>query len=211
MPFKIEVLSLLDRRDPLVERIGAANTIVNDEGVLTGFNTDAEGAVRALEETMGPVAGRRCLVLGAGGAARAVAFGLADRGAKLSVANRSEEKIAPLAKGLGAEVVDWTIAATTDLGFDALVNATSAGMDRGHGPEDSPVAPGAIRPGMVVMDIVYKPVRTSLLEIAGDHGARCVHGGRMLLFQAARQLELYTGKTAPLDAMDRALRHAIGS
>ncbi|NUP13946.1 MAG: shikimate dehydrogenase [Polyangiaceae bacterium] len=210
MPFKIEILPLLDRLDPLAKSIGASNTIVNEDGVLVGHNTDAEGAARALEESVGSLSGKRCLVLGAGGAARAVVFGLVARGAGVSVANRSADKAAELASAAGAEVVNWADATSRDTAVDVLVNATSAGMDQGGGPTDAPVGDGAFRPGLVVMDIVYKPIATRLLERAKARGATTVHGGRMLLYQAARQFELYTGKAAPLEAMDRALRASIG-
>ena len=209
MPFKIEVFGLVDRVDALAERIGACNTIVNEDGTLVGHNTDAEGAARALEEAGVDLRGARCLVLGAGGAARAVAFGVAARGAKVAIANRTRSKADDLARAVGADVVDWQLATRSNPGFDVVVQATSAGMDKGSGPEESPLEAGALGAGLVVMDIVYKPVETKLLALARASGARAIHGGRMLLYQAARQFELYTGLGAPLAAMDAALRAAI--
>lgn len=209
MPFKIDVLPLLDRLDPLAARIGASNTIVNEDGVLTGHNTDAEGAARALEEAIGSLAGARCVVLGSGGAARAVVNGLIARGAKVSIANRTREGAEALATASGATVVAWEERATV-VAADVVVNATSAGMDLGSGATESPLQGASIPSSVTVMDIVYKPIETRLLAQARAAGARVVDGGRMLLFQAASQFELYTGQPAPLGAMDAALRAAIG-
>ena len=208
MPFKIEVLPLLDSIDPQALRIGAVNTIVNDAGALRGHNTDATGAVRALEEIR-ELAGARCLVLGAGGAARAVVNGIADRGGHVSIANRDEAKARALAQSVGASVVDWASLTREARRFEIVVNATSVGMDVG-GPTESPLDEQSIGPGQVVMDIVYKPIETALVKATRRAGATPVHGGRMLLHQAARQFELYTGRTAPLEAMDAALTASIG-
>jgi shikimate dehydrogenase len=209
MPFKRAILPWLDRMDPLSARIDAVNTVVNEDGVLTGHNTDAVGAVRALQEAM-EVAGRRICVIGAGGAARAAAFGLADAGARLHLVNRTPQKAAELASTLGR--ASATSAGLDDLSladFDALVNASSAGMAEYGAP--SPVDPAELRPDLVVMDIVYKPMQTELLQAAASAGASTIHGGRMLLHQACRQFELYTGRAAPLAAMDAALQAAIQS
>ncbi len=209
MPFKIDVLPLLDRLDPLAKRIGAANTIVNDDGELTGHNTDAEGAARALEEAIGPLGGKRCTVLGAGGAARAVVHGLIARGAVVTLSNRTPASAEALAAETGIGVIDWSERAGA--GTDVIVNATSAGMDTGAGPTQSPLAGTKIAADVTVMDIVYKPIETELIAQARSAGARVVAGGRMLLYQAASQFELYTGQKAPIEAMDRALRAAIGA
>jgi len=203
MPFKLEVLPLLDRLDAVAAKIGAVNTIVNDDGVLTGFNTDAEGAARALEEALGDLDGARVVVLGAGGAARAVVHGLAARGAEVLVANRTQPAAEALARAAGGRAIDWTERAAAG---DIIVNATSAGMDTGDGPGPSPLDGAVIRPDTTVMDIVYKPVETRLLAQARGAGARAIDGTRMLLHQAARQFELYTGAQAPLAEMDAALR-----
>ena len=212
MPFKLLVMGHLDRLDPLAEQIGAVNTVVNEGGTLTGYNTDAWGAVEALREVL-PVAGARVLVVGAGGAARAVVFGLVHAGAIVHVCNRTPEKAEELAAHVGGGARSaGALEALTDLeAFDAVVNASSLGMATGS--ESSPAGPiarSALRPGLVVMDIVYKPIRTRLLDDAGAAGATTVHGGRMLLHQACRQFELYTGRTAPREVMDGALRGQLG-
>ena len=201
-----QFLARVDALDPLAARIGAVNTVVNDEGRLTGYNTDAIGAARALEEVR-PLAGARLLLLGAGGAARAVAHAARDRGALVTVANRSAEKARELAESCGATTADFA-EATRAGDYDVVVNATSMGM-REVDPA-SPVPEPAIRPGQVVMDIVYKPIATELVQAARRRGATAVHGGRMLLHQAAGQFELYTGVAAPLEAMEAALFEQIG-
>jgi shikimate dehydrogenase len=204
-PHKQAVMPLLDSLDPLAARIGAVNTVVNDDGRLVGHNTDGRGALRALEETL-ELAGKRVLLLGAGGAARAIAHTLAGRGVRLSVANRDRAKGDRLASECGAIGVDFEeVSRACD--YDVVVNATTLGM--GDVDPSSPVPAGALRRGQVVMDIVYKPLETRLLQEARRAGARVIHGGRMLLHQAALQFELYTGQTAPLEAMDEALRLQI--
>jgi shikimate dehydrogenase len=211
MPFKVQVMPLLDHIDDLASRIGAVNTIVNDAGVLMGYNTDAWGASRALQEVT-TLPGKQALVIGAGGAARAVVHAFMQAGMAVHIVNRTRDKAAALASHVGghhpeARVTHGGLDDLRDLsGFQVLVNCSSAGMD-GYGP--SPVPLESVHPDLVVMDIVYKPIRTQLLREAEARGARTVHGGRMLLHQACRQFELYTGRPAPMDAMDAALRTAI--
>jgi len=205
MPFKLSIMPLLDALDPLAERIGAVNTVLNDDGELRGHNTDWVGAARALEEVR-PLAGARVLLLGAGGAARAIAFGLSEHGARLTIVNRSDDKGAALAEEVGAAHRAWN--ARNELtDFDVLLNGSSCGM--AGVSENSPVDAAALRHELVVMDIVYKPLETQLLRDAETCGCVVVHGGRMLLHQAARQFELYTGRDAPLESMDAALREQI--
>lgn len=209
MPFKIEVLPLLDRVDPLAARIGAVNTIVNQDGTLVGHNTDAAGAVLALREALSSLSGRSVLVLGAGGAARAVAHGLAAEGARVSSANRTDARAVELAATVpGSAHVSWHEVQRDPARFEVIVNASSAGMDGGGGL-GSPLPLGALRPGQVVMDIVYRPIETELVRDARACGATVVHGGRMLLHQAARQFELYTEVAAPLEAMATALERGL--
>ncbi|WP_408022416.1 shikimate dehydrogenase [Sorangium sp. Soce836] len=206
MPYKQAVIPLLDEIDPTAARIGAVNTIVNDGGRLRGYNTDWIGAARALEEAA-QLGGARVLLLGAGGAARAVAFGLAERGARVTIANRDLEKARQLAAAVGGTAVPLDERALTP-DHDVLVNATSRGM--AEVDPRSPVPEEALREGLLVMDIVYKPMITALVEAARRRGATAVHGGRMLLHQAAEQFRLYTGREPPLDAMDEALRAQLG-
>jgi shikimate dehydrogenase len=207
MPFKLEVMPHLDKLDPLAERIGAVNTIVNDAGVLTGYNTDAHGAATALADRL-RIDGSRVMVVGAGGAARAVAYALRDKGAQIHLVNRTPERAEALANAVGGTSGGLADLARLD-DFDALVNASSAGMKE-YG-DALPIPESAIRAGLVVMDIVYKPLKTPLLELAARRGATTIDGARMLLHQAARQFALYTLARAPLEIMDAALRKKIAS
>jgi len=214
-PFKQAVIPLLDALDPIAEQIGAVNTIVGSNGRLVGHNTDWIGAVRALEET-GALSGTSVLLLGAGGAARAIAFGLRERGARVTIANRTFDKAAALAAATGARAATWD--ETNRLGdYDVVLNATTLGQEGVHERasaiplDDASFPHGSIRAGQIVMDIVYKPLQTPLLAAARSRGAIAVHGGRMLLHQASAQFELYTSHPAPREAMDEALRAAIGA
>ena len=205
-PFKEQIIPLLDALDPVAVRIGAVNTVVNDAGRLVGHNTDWVGATRALEEVR-PLSGARVLLLGAGGAARAIAFGLRERGALTTLANRDPVRAERLASATGAKAIPFDAATSTAGNYDVIINATSIGQAPAGGV---PLPDTAIRPGQVVMDIVYKPLRTPFVVAAAARGAVVVHGGRMLLHQAAAQFELYTGQAAPLEAMEGALRATIG-
>ncbi len=210
MPFKLSVIPLLDRLDPVARRIGAVNTIVNDDGQLVGHNTDAWGAAHALSEAL-ELEGKSVVVLGAGGAARAAVFAFCEAKMRVHLANRTLEKARELARAAAREGFSITVSDLGDLAShrpDAIVNCTSATMDE-YGAE-SLVPEPMLSPDLVVMDIVYKPIHTRLLALAERAGARTVHGGRMLLHQAGRQFELYTGQAAPLEAMDAALQQAIG-
>ena len=205
MPFKVDIMPLLDELDPMAAQIGAVNTVVNESGRLVGHNTDWVGAQRALEEVT-TVAGARVLLLGAGGAARAVAHGLSRAGAEVVVCNRSGESAADLARQVGGQPLPWP-QRQEPTRWDVIVNATSLGM--GDVDPGSPLEPSVLDPATITMDIVYKPLDTTLLQLARARGGRTIDGSRMLLHQAARQLELYCGREAPLAAMDAALRRQI--
>ena len=148
------------------------------------------------------------MLIGAGGAARAVAFGLVHQGTRLSIVNRTENRAQELARATGAEH-SGGLHELDKLGdYDVLVNASSMGM--ASVADSSLVGSHQLREGMVVMDIVYDPAETKLIKQAREAGATAITGLRMLLHQAARQFELYTGQSAPLDVMDGALR-GVGS
>ncbi|AKT42333.1 shikimate dehydrogenase [Chondromyces crocatus] len=201
MPFKQAVIPLLDEIEPMASRIGAVNTVVNENGRLIGHNTDWRGAVLALEEATS-LRSRRVLLLGAGGAARAIAFGLCERGAELTIANRDASKAEQLAAEFGCTAAPLLDVFQND--YEVIVNATSLGMN--NVDARSPVPEDVLNAGRVVMDIVYNPLSTELFKAAHRRGATAIHGGRMLLHQAAEQFRLYTGQQAPLGAMDEALR-----
>jgi len=211
VPHKERVLDLVEP-DPLAARIGAVNTVDFGERV-TGHNTDAAGARRALASGGADLQGATAVVAGAGGAGRAVTVGLLDAGAEVRVANRTleraEELVADLQAGAEPEPDD-TVAvsghpldALPSLLSDAtvLVNATTVGMEE----DRSPVPAAALHDELTVLDAVYRPLRTRLLRDAEAAGADTVDGGRMLVEQGAAAFERWTGRDAPTAAMEAAL------
>ena len=191
IPHKEQVLEHVDAVDATAARIGAANTVVLERGRLLASNTDWLGAVRALERERS-LAGARAVVLGAGGTARAVVFGLIERGAEVHVLNRTPARAETLAADLGAAAAG-PLEALAVTPHDVLVNATSVGLSE----DVSPVDPEALSPDSVVLDAVYAPERTRLLREAERRGARTISGRWMLVHQAAAQLEAWAG---PVDA-----------
>ncbi len=198
IPHKVEVMQYLDEVDERAREIGAVNTVTSNDGRLVGSNTDWLGATRAIER-VGELAGKRCVVLGAGGAARAVVYGLRQRDATVQVLNRTVERAEALAKELGAEGAG-PIEALADLPHDVLINTTSVGLRS----ELSPAPATHLRAGSLVMDAVYDPEETRLLLDARQAGATPIAGKWMLIYQAAEQLRIWTGREAPIDVMERA-------
>jgi shikimate dehydrogenase len=196
IPHKEAVLACLDWVDPAAARIKAVNTIVNDGGALKGFNTDGEGAIRALTGTVA-LQGRTVAVIGAGGAARALADGVTAQGGRAVVYNRSSARGETFSAELGVEFKP--LSEFTAEGCDILVNTTPVGMS----PEvaGTPIPCGLLRPGMVVMDMVYNPLRTRLLLDAAAAGCTVIDGLAMFVHQGARQFELWTGIPAPIEIM----------
>jgi shikimate dehydrogenase len=206
IPHKTSVIKYLDRLDPMAEEIGAVNTIVNDDSVLTGYNTDGDGAIQALEETTA-LEGKKVILIGSGGAALAIAFGLKAKGAKLVVLNRTEDKAKRLAKKVNAEGFGGLNRLPEISSADILINATPVGMP----PEtDQTVIPkDLLHNRLTVFDIVYNPGETRLIAEARERGCAIVYGYKMLLYQAEKQFELFTGLKAPLKAMESALTQAL--
>jgi shikimate dehydrogenase len=205
IPHKEAVIALLDGVDATARRIGAVNTVTLREGRLEGSNTDWIGAVCALERETG-LAGRRAVVLGAGGTARAVVWGLVERGAEVVVLNRTPERAAALVRDLGAAAAGG-LEALAHTPHEVLVNTTSVGLRA----DASPVPAEALREGSVVLDAVYDPERTRLLRDAARRGARTVSGKWMLVHQAAAQIELWTGREPPIDVMAEAFDAAASA
>jgi shikimate dehydrogenase len=165
------------------------------DGRLTGYNSDSQGAVRALSEHTA-IQDRRILVIGAGGAARAVAYGLIQQGGRVCIVNRSREKGEKLARFLGADFCPLDQAASMSAA-DILINTTPVGM---HPHVDAmPIPDDMLHPGMVVMDIVYHPLQTRLLQVAAARGCRIVDGVAMFVYQGAMQFERWTGRPAPVE------------
>ncbi len=218
IPHKVEVISFLDKVDSLVEKIGAVNTIVNDDGVLTGYNTDATGFLQALLERGVEPKGKNTVILGAGGASRAVSFILAERGAHPVILNRqleldwAEELAGHISrifdKEVKALVLNERNLAEVLEGAEVLVNATSVGMSPDI--EETPVPARLLKPGLVVFDIVYNPVKTRLLREAEAAGVKAIGGLDMLVWQGVLAFEKWTGHKAPLELMKREAIKASG-
>ena len=208
VPHKVAVMGLLDGADDECRRIGAANTVTFDGGGgAVGHNTDMAGFLDPIWRRHLTVVGSKALVMGAGGAARAIVAALAGEGAvEITVANRTAsrgEEIAAFAGELGAyaSAVPLEEAGRAARGCRFIVNATTTGM----GGEQSPVPEEAIPPDSVVYDIVYRPMSTDLLEKARRRGAEAVYGYEMLVGQAGRSFEIWHGVKAPYEAMRAAV------
>lgn len=215
MPFKEDVIEFLDEVDVVGEAVASVNTIVNHGGVLKGHNTDAAGFVRALiEDGDRDVAGGRGLIMGAGGAARAVAYGLAEAGAEaLTIVNRTgdqAERAVGLLKGrFPALETEAASANGLDLGagdIDIVVNATPLGKEDLKGIPSSVME--AISNKSVVVDLTTTPAVTAFLKAAVARGAKVVGGRSMLVFQGALAFALWTGREAPIDVMRKAIEDA---
>jgi shikimate dehydrogenase len=202
IPHKVEVMRYLDEVDENAATIGAVNTVTRVGDKLVGSNTDWIGSNRALERVTG-LSGKNAVVLGAGGAARAVVYGLVEQGARVTVLNRSVDKAESLAKDLGAHGAG-PLANLADIACDILVNTTSVGLRE----DVSPVTASALTPGSVVMDAVYDPETTRLLQDAAACNATPLGGKWMLVYQAAAQLRAWTGREAPADVLARAFDQA---
>jgi shikimate dehydrogenase len=200
IPHKQAVIAHLDTIDSVAQKIGAINTLVLDGRHIHGCNTDWVGAMQALE-TIVTLPGKKVLVLGAGGSARAVGFGLREKGATVLLANRTLAKGQSLARDLGCAC--YPLNDIDKVQADALINTTSVGMT--PNVADSPIPAGMLKNIPAVMDIVYAPAETRLLREAKQAGCRTVDGRYMLLYQGVAQFEIWTGGKAPVDVMRTAL------
>jgi len=218
IPHKVDIIPFLDKLDPLVEKIGAVNTIVNSDGGLTGYNTDAAGFLQALLEKGIEPEGKNIAVLGAGGASRAISFILAERGAHLVILNRQLEldwaeelahRIFQVFKKevKALELNEENLVMVLERA-DVLINATSVGMSPNI--DETPVPARLLKPELTVFDIVYNPVETRLLREAEAAGAQTIGGLDMLVWQGALAFEKWTGKQAPFDLMKREAIKALG-
>lgn len=200
IPHKQAVMAHLDSVEETARCIGAVNTVTRVEAksgaTLVGANTDWLGVARALARETS-IRGRRAVVLGAGGTARAAAFALTQGGAQVQILNRSAARAEALARDLGGgraiQAVPGGLGALRELECDVLVNTTSVGLRSGESPVPAE-ALRALRPGAVVLDSVYEPEETRLLREARARGARCISGKWMLIEQALEQLRLWTGR-----------------
>jgi len=204
MPLKQKVLPYLANVDPLTAKLGACNTIrTGADGKLYGFNTDVAGVIRPLEKRM-TLKGASVLVLGAGGAARAAVYGLAEKGATVFIWSRKEAAARELATLAGATSISRQQIRATH--FDVLINATPCGMTGNHHP--LPLEPEEWT-ARIVFDLVYNPLETPLLKEAHARGIATIQGVEMFVHQGARQFELWTGKPAPEAEMLRVVQFAL--
>jgi shikimate dehydrogenase len=210
MPHKSTVIDFLDEVDATVQFLGSSNTILNKDGKLSGFNTDGVGALKALRENGVVLSEKKVLLLGAGGAAKAIAFSLAKEVGELTILNRTAEKAKELAETLGRmfnkKVVGGGLSsdaiAKNLRDSDILINATSVGMKPNL--TQSLVAPQWLKSDLAVMDIVYNPVETKLAKDAKAAGAKVISGVEMLIYQGVASFEIWTGCSAPIEIMRRA-------
>jgi 3-dehydroquinate dehydratase / shikimate dehydrogenase len=204
MPFKQEVLPYLANMDALTGKIGACNTLrTGADGKLYGFNTDVAGVIRPLERRM-RLQGARVAVLGAGGAARAAVFGLVEHGAEVYVVNRTHESAVALARKAKAKSLKHEAFAKQH--FDVLINATPCGMRENKAT--MPIAASELNAGLV-FDMVYNPLETPLLKLAKQRGVPTISGLEMFVQQGARQFEIWTGKPAPEQEMQREVEREL--
>ena len=216
IPHKQAVLPLLNLADGAVDRTGACNTMVlKEDGTRVGYNTDYRAAMDSLEAAyggpgpeggLGPLANKNVLILGAGGVARPIGFGLIRRGAVVTLCNRTEERATKLAEELGCRTTSWAMRA--GLIPDIIINCTPVGMH--PDVDDTPMPPAGFRPGMVVMDTVYHPENTMFLKLARERECRTVSGVDMFIRQAAIQSQLYTGMEPPVELMKEVVRRKLG-
>ena len=211
IPHKVSILSLLDKISPSASAVGAVNTVVNDDGRLIGYNTDGDGALKALSDESAELKGKNVVLTGAGGAARAIAFSLASTANNIVIVNRTKTKALELAQHLneqfnkqfrGEELSKKTLQKELQHA-DILINATSVGMS--PNVEASIVKREMLRDSMTVFDIVYNPLETKLLKEARAAGAKTISGVKMLVYQGALSFELWTGKKAPIEKMMKAV------
>jgi shikimate dehydrogenase len=204
LPFKTQILPYLDNIVDVARKIGAVNTISNEGGKMIGHNTDWHGALESLEEKV-DLRGKKVLLLGAGGTARAIGFGLKEKGSQVIISNRSLDKANELAKDLGFVCKPWL--SLNESEFDVIINATSVGMFP-HNTEN-PLPKKLLREGTVVMDTVYEPLETRLLREAEEQGCVIINGLEMLARQGAAQIEIWTGKKPEIKEIKEDLHRAL--
>ena len=210
MPHKNAVVKYLDEVDPAGKVIASVNTILNKDGRLLGFNTDGVGALNALEKNGVEPRGKKVLLLGAGGAAKAIAYTLSQEVDELVILNRTPKSAIELAnllkqkfkKKINAGELSPSAVKDNLADSEVLINATSIGMK----PNDNQtlVAPEWLKPDLVVMDIVYNPLETRLVKDAKAEGAKVVSGVEMLIYQGAASFEIWTACKAPVEVMRKA-------
>jgi 3-dehydroquinate dehydratase/shikimate dehydrogenase len=213
IPHKEAIAKFLTKVDPAVKGIGAVNTVVFKDHEVLGYNTDYKAAMDSLEAALGtvgavpsPLKDKRALVLGAGGVARAIMYGLERRGAKATISGRTRSRAQALADQFSGRAVDWQARHNAEV--DIIINCTPTGMH--PNVDETPFSKSYLKPAMVVFDTVYNPESTLLLKEAKLHGCRTVTGVEMFIRQAGLQFMLFTGREAPYQLMRETLKRAIG-
>ncbi len=211
MPHKIRVIPMLDELTEAAEIIGAVNTVINDDGKLTGENTDGKGFTRSLKREGVELTDKEVMILGAGGAARAIAVECALAGArKITIVNRTESSGRELSQLISektraeSEYLPWAENLPIPVTTDILINATPIGFTPNQDQRPD-IDYDTIQEGMIVSDVVFDPVETEFLIEAAAHGARTFTGIGMLVQQGALNFTLWTGEEAPVDVMYDAL------
>jgi 3-dehydroquinate dehydratase/shikimate dehydrogenase len=198
IPHKLSIMPQLDFIDPMAQRIGAVNTVLIEDSELRGYNTDVIGAMKPLEELI-ELRDARVAVIGAGGAARAICFGLNERGARATIYARDPGKAQTLADEFNAQAASLEDFAG---GADIVINCTPVGM-HGHDEGNSPLTTRQLTDVRLVYDLIYNPLETQLLKEAAAAGCQTLGGMAMLIGQAAEQFRLWTGREAPVELMMR--------
>jgi len=205
MPAKENIIPLLDNVDSTARSIGSVNTVVQEEGRWVGYNTDYSGAIAALE-THTSLINKNVLIIGSGGTARAIGYGVQEKDARLTVTyNQNKERAESLAQELGCEFVHYRDAGTRSI--DILINCSPVGMNPNI--NETPFLARDLKKEMVVFDSVYNPLETRLLREAKAAGCTVISGSELFINQAAKQFELWTGKVAPIEAMRQALMEKL--
>lgn len=211
-PHKMAIVKFLDKLDESAIETKAVNTILNTESKLIGYNTDGIGAINALKNNGILLKNKKVVLLGAGGAARAIAFSLIKNGCELTILNRTLSKAKKLVKELKKKFKSSKISyyklSNENLkkelsNANILINATSVGMRPKE--NESPVKKEFLKPDLCVFDIVYNPLETKLLKDAKSIGAKVINGLEMLLYQGAISFKIWTGEDAPIDVMKNAI------
>lgn len=199
VPHKEAIIKYLDDLDSDAKKIGAVNTILNKDGKLIGSNTDWIGAIKALEKKTN-LNGKTVAVIGAGGAARAIVFGLIKKGARVKIFNRTLEAAKKIADEFSVEYGEMGQSGEIR-DYEIIINATSVGMNE----EKNPLSKDLINKNQIIFDIVYSSRETMLIRNAKEKGAKIVYGYEMLLYQGVEQFKVYTGLEAPVKEMEEAL------
>lgn len=205
MPHKVKVIKYLDKIDERAEEIGAVNTVVNENGILKGYNTDWLGVLTPLKRRVA-LKGSRVGIVGAGGAARAAIYGIAKEKANIKIFNLNTKEAEPLAKKYKCSLSDFKNLSELK-NFDIIINCTPLGMKPYE--NKSAVPANVFHKGQVVMDVVYNPYETKMLKEARKRGAKIVRGYEMLLHQGVVQFAYHTKRKAPEKIMERALTKAL--